>query len=91
MLDTVIRLLEQEPQHSNELKVAPLSGGQADYLGALATAMTAEGAVALPEAAARAIAWDVGQCLADRGQLGVVPEPAVVHGCSCRRGRKSNG
>ena len=78
VLDTVIRLLEQEPQHSNELKVAPLSGGQTDYLGALATAMTAEGAVALPEAAARAIAWDVGQCLADRGQLGVVPEPAAV-------------
>ena len=78
VLDTVIRLLEQAPEHSNELKVAPLSGNQADYLVALGMVMTAEGAVALPEAAARAIAWAVGQDLAHRGQLGVVPEPATV-------------
>ena len=78
VLDTVIRLLEQAPEHSNELKVAPLSGNQADYLVALGMVMTAEGAVALPEAAARAIAWAVGQDLAHRGQLGVVPEPAAV-------------
>ena len=78
VLDTVIRLLEQAPEHSNELKVAPLSGNQADYLVALGMAMTAEGAVALPEGAARAIAWAVGQDLAHRGQLGVVPEPAAV-------------
>ena len=78
VLDTVIRLLEQAPEHSNELKVAPLLGNQADYLVALGMVMTAEGAVALPEAAARAIAWAVGQDLAHRGQLGVVPEPAAV-------------
>jgi hypothetical protein len=33
MFDAVIRLLEERPEHNNELQVAPLSGRQADYLG----------------------------------------------------------
>jgi hypothetical protein len=78
VLAAVVRLLEEAPEHRNELQVAPLSGRQADYLRALATEMTSQGAVALPEATSRAIARAAGQSLVDGGQLAAVPEPAAV-------------
>ena len=78
VLDAVIRLLEEVPEHSNELQIAPLSGRWADYLEALATEMTSHGAVSLSEARARAIMWAVERGLVDGGQLGAVPEPAAV-------------
>ena len=78
VLGSVLRLLEEAPEHRNELRLAPLYGCQAEYLRALASEMTSQGAVTLTDEAARVVARAVGQALADRGLLGAVPEPATV-------------
>ena len=78
VIDAVIGLLEETPEHCNALQLAPLFGKQEDYLEALAIGMARQSTVLLPEAVAREIVRAVGQDLVGRGQLGSVPEPAAV-------------
>ena len=78
VLAQVLRLHEQREEHRNALQAAPIFGRQTDYLKALATEMTRRGAVALPEADARAVVATVARKLADRGQIEAVGAPAVL-------------
>ena len=78
VLAQVLRLQEQRDEHRNALQAAPIFGRQTDYLKALATEMTRRGAVALPEADARAVVAAVARELADRGQIEPVGAPAVL-------------
>lgn len=74
----VLRLQERREEHRNALQAAPILGRQTDYLKALATEMTRRGAVALPEADARAVVSTVAQELTDCGQIEPVGAPAVL-------------
>jgi len=47
VLDSVMRLLEQSVDHASQLQMEPLSGRAHEFLGALAAAMTEQGAVNL--------------------------------------------
>lgn len=78
ILAEVLRLQEQRDEHRNALQTAPIFGQQSDYLKALATEMTRRGAVALPEADARALVAGIARELADRGQIEPVGAPAVL-------------
>jgi hypothetical protein len=78
VLAEVLRLQERRDEHRNALQAAPIFGGQTEYLKALATEMTRRGAVALPEADARAVAAAVARELAHRGQIEPVGAPAVL-------------
>lgn len=78
ILDQVLRLQERRDEHRNALQAAPIFGRQPDYLKALATEMTSRGAVALPEAEARAVVAAVARELADCGQIEPVGAPAVL-------------
>lgn len=78
VLSQVLRLQEQRDEHRNALQTAPIFGRQTEYLKALTTEMTRRGAVALPEADARAVVSAVAQGLADRGQIESVGAPAVL-------------
>ncbi|MBS9403086.1 hypothetical protein KG088_05540 [Halomonas sp. TRM85114] len=74
----VLRLQEQRDEHRNALQSAPVFGEQTEYLKALATEMTRRGAVALPEADARAVVAAVARELAHLGQIEPVGAPAVL-------------
>ena len=78
ILDQVIRLQEGREEHHNALQAAPIFGRQTDYLSALATAMTHSGAVALPEADARAIVANVAQELVNSGQIETAGAPTIL-------------
>lgn len=78
VLAQVLRLQEQRDEHRNALQTAPVFGEQTEYLKALATEMTRRGAVALPEADARAVVAAVARELAHRGQIEPVGAPAVL-------------
>lgn len=78
VLDAVVRLMEDAPEHSVHLASPPLNGFQRQYLGALATQMTARGAVSAPEADARAIVHAVAQGLHEGHQLTTLPAPADI-------------
>lgn len=78
VLAQVLHLQEQRDEHRNALQAAPIFGRQTEYLKILATEMTRRGAVALPEADARAVAAAVARELADRGQIEPVGAPAVL-------------
>ena len=78
VLAQVIRLQEQRSEHRNALQTAPIFGRQTDYLKALAIEMTRRGAVALPEANARAIVATVARNLANSGQIEPVGAPTVL-------------
>ena len=78
VLGQVLRLQEQRDEHRNALRAAPIFGRQMDYLEVLATEMTRRGAVALPEAAARAIVAVVARQLATSGQIEPVGAPTVL-------------
>lgn len=78
ILAEVLRLQEQRDEHNNALQAAPIFGRQTDYLKALATEMTRRGAVALPEADARAVAAAVARELTDCGQIEPVGAPAIL-------------
>ncbi len=78
VLAQVRRLQEQRYEHGNALQAAPIFGRQTDYLKALATEMTRRGAVALPEADARAIVAAVARVLANSGQIDPVGGPMVL-------------
>ena len=78
VLAQVLRLQEQRDEHRNSLQAAPIFGQQTDYLKALATKMSRRGAVALPEADARAVVAAVAQELVDRGQIERAGAPTVL-------------
>lgn len=78
VLAEVLRLQEQQDEHRNALQAAPIFGRQTDYLKVLATEMTRRGAVALPEAEARAVVAAVARELADLGQIEPVGAPAIL-------------
>ena len=78
VLAQVLRLQEQRNEHRNALQAAPIFDRQTDYLKALATEMTRRGAVALPEADARAVSAAVARELVGRGQIESVGPPAVL-------------
>lgn len=78
VLSQVLCLQEQRDEHRNSLQAAPIFSRQPDYLKALATEMTSRGAVALPEAEARAAVAAVARALADCGQIEPVGAPAVL-------------
>lgn len=83
VLESVMRLLEESEEHSSHLQVAPLSGRAHEYLGALAAAMTEQGAVTLAEDNARTIAHSVAVRLRDAGQIAALPEPQAVLNVLC--------
>lgn len=83
VLESVMRLLEESEEHSSHLQVAPLSGRAHEYLGALAAAMTEQGAVTLAEDNARTIAHSVAVKLRDAGQIAALPEPQAVLNVLC--------
>ena len=78
ILAQVIRLQEGREEHHNALQAAPIFGRQTDYLSALATAMTHSGAVALPEADARAIVANVARELVNSGQIETAGAPTIL-------------
>ena len=78
VLAQVLRLHEQRDEHRNTLQAAPIFGRHTDYLKALATEMTHLGAVALPEADARAIVAAVAREFANNGQIEPVGAPTVL-------------
>lgn len=83
VLDSVMRLLEQSVEHASQPQMEPLSGRAHEFLGALAAAMTEQGAVNLQEDDARAIAYSVAADLRDAGQIAVLPEPQAVLNVLC--------
>ncbi len=78
IIDQVLRLQERRDEHRNALHAAPIFGRQKDYLKAIATEMTRHGAVALPEADARAVVAAVARELAHRGQIEPVGAPTIL-------------
>ncbi|WP_219061977.1 NACHT domain-containing NTPase [Pseudomonas sp. UMAB-08] len=78
ILDQVLRLQERRDEHRNALQTAPIFGLQKDYLKAIATEMTRRGAVALPEADARAVVATVVRELAHGGQIDPVGAPTIL-------------
>lgn len=78
VLSQVLRLQEQRDEHKNALQTGPIFGRQTDYLKALATEMTRNGAVTSSEAEARAVSAVIAQGLLSRGQIEPVGSPAVL-------------
>ena len=83
VLAAVIRLVEQSDEHRNPLQQPPLAGRSGDYLGELATKMTAQGGVSISDEGARPAVTAVGTALRDSGQISTVPEPGSVLGTLC--------
>jgi hypothetical protein len=78
ILEAAIRLHEQSHEHASHLAVAPLGGRAAQYLTALAMAMTEAGAVTMTDKAARGIVSKVSAGLREDGQIENAPEPLAV-------------
>jgi RecA/RadA recombinase len=78
VLTQVIRLQEQRHEHRNALQATPIFGRQTDHLKALATVMSRRGAVALPEADARAVAATAVRELVHFGQIEPVGASSVL-------------
>lgn len=74
----VLHLHEKRDEHRNPLQAAPIYNRQTDYLKALATQMTRLGAVALPEAEARAITSAVARELTEAGLIEREGAPAIL-------------
>jgi cation transport regulator ChaC len=83
VLDTVVRLMENAPEHAVHLASPPLGGLAHLYQSSLAAQMTARGAVSVPDADARLIVHAVSQSLYDTHQITVVPAPADVLTALC--------
>ena len=83
VLEAVMGLVERSVEHRNHLRDAPLIGRAGEYLGELATRMTAHGAATISENEALSAANFVGTRLKDAGQLAASPEPAAVLNALC--------
>lgn len=78
VLEAVTRLVEQSDQHRNCLQQPPLAGRAKDYLGELATRMTAQNAISIIEEKARSAVASVGDLLRAAGQIATTPDPGAV-------------
>lgn len=85
VLQSVTQLLEDVPEHRNELQRPPLSGSAAHYLSALAVQMTGLGEVTISETEARKVCSVVSRQLVAEDQLTQVAEPAAVLDALCAR------
>ena len=83
VLKAVTRLLEQSDEHHNHFQYPPLVGRARDYLGEIATRMTAQGGVTASEEDARSMVTTVATRLRDAGQIAALPEPAAVLNTLC--------
>src|SRR6266446_5303532 len=83
VLDAVTRLVEQSDEHRNHLLQPPLTGRASDYLGELATQMTAQGGVSIPENDARSAITLASTLLKSSRQIETSPEPASALGTLC--------
>lgn len=83
VLDAVARLVERSDHHRNYLQQAPLAGRASDYLGRLATRMTAQHAVSIVEEMARPAVAAVGNLLKEAGQITAVPDPGTALAALC--------
>jgi hypothetical protein len=83
VLAAVTRLVERSDEHRNHLQQPTLAGRAGDYLGELATRMTAQGGVSISEEKARPAATVVGTALRNSGQIATVPDPSSVLGTLC--------
>lgn len=83
VLKAVTRFLEQSDEHRNHFQHTPLAGRAGDYLGEIATRMTAQGGVTASEEDARSMVTSVATRLRDAGQIAALPEPAAVLNTLC--------
>ena len=83
VLAAVTRLVEQSDDHRNHLRQSPLAGRAGDYLGELATRMTAQGDASISEDTARAAVTVVGSLLKNAGQIATLSEPVSALGTLC--------
>ena len=83
VLEGAVRLHEQSEKHSSFLALPPLDGRAPEYLAALATAMTEQGAVTALEEAARAIVSTASARLRDTGQIAALPVPSAILNTLC--------
>jgi hypothetical protein len=85
VLEAVLQLVEENPEHRSALQRPPLAGRAATYLKDIAVYMTAQGTVTIAEVTARAICRATSMRLVEEGQIGAPPEPADVLGALCDR------
>ncbi|PIR21168.1 MAG: hypothetical protein COV45_00040 [Deltaproteobacteria bacterium CG11_big_fil_rev_8_21_14_0_20_47_16] len=85
VLDAVMSLAEQLPEHRNQLKKPPLSGHSRTYLCALAIQMTFRTSVEISEEEARSIVNSVSINLQTSGQISAIPEPQSIIEELCKR------
>jgi hypothetical protein len=78
VLGAVMDLVEGSDEHRNRLQQPPLAGRARDYLGDLATRMTMQGRISIPEDEARSIVTTVGAVLRNAGQIAIPLDPADV-------------
>lgn len=83
VLDSVMSLVERSEEHQNALQQVPLAGRARTYLGTLATQMTMQGRVSMPEDEARSAVSAVGARLRDARQIAELPDPADVLNALC--------
>jgi hypothetical protein len=83
VLEAVTRVVEKSDQHRNFLQQPPLAGRAKDYLGELATRMTAQNATSISEENARPAITAVGNLLKEAGQIGAAPDPGLVLATLC--------
>jgi len=83
VLGAVTRLVERSDEHRNYLQQPTLAGRAGDYLGELATRMTAQGGVSISEEQARPAVTLVGAALRNSGQIAMLPNPSSVLGTLC--------
>ena len=76
LIRAIIALAEQLEEHAGPLQSPPLRGQADDYLRALASHMTVEGAVLVPDASARTVCTAVSERLHASGQISARPDPA---------------
>jgi hypothetical protein len=83
VLEGTVRLNEGRGEHSGHLAAAPLFDRSTDYLTVLATTMSAQGAVAVPEEEARSLMNFVSAKLHSAGQIAAPPEPSEILNALC--------
>jgi hypothetical protein len=85
VLEAVLQVVEENPEHRSALQRPPLAARAATYLKDIALHMTAQGTVTIPEVTARAICRATSMRLVEEGQIGAPPEPVDVLGALCDR------
>ncbi len=83
VLAAVTRLVEQNDEHGNALRLPPVRGCAESYLAELARQMTASGGVSVLDKDARAAVFGVGESLRAQGQTFAPVEPGDVLSTLC--------